>query len=109
MQIELAVSKLNALAQESRLSIFQLLMKNGSKSMNASSIAKATSILPNTLSFHLKELQQAGLVLSEKSGRSVFYSLNTAGYSELLHFLTYECCLGHPEMCKPFTKISKLQ
>ena len=101
MNSQLAVQKLSALAQESRLNIFRLLVIQGDKDLCAGEISEVTGISANTLSFHLKELVTADLITSRKEGRNIFYSLNTSGYRKLLSFLTEDCCAGRPELCSP--------
>lgn len=99
MELADAVLKLNALAQESRLDIFRLLVRCGTEGISAGDIAKEMSIQPNTLSFHLKELTTAGLIQPKRTGRHIIYSLAIDGMRELLHFLSEDCCQGHPELC----------
>lgn len=99
-----AVKALAALAQESRLQIFRLLAKQGATGMPAGKIAEEIGIPAATLSFHLKELNNAGLVLDRRNGRSINYSLNTEGMQELLGFLLDDCCQGRPELCDPVRK-----
>jgi len=100
MKSQDVVIKLAALAQESRLSVFRLLVTQGEDGLCAGDIAKKLDISPNTLSFHLRELQEAGLIISDKQGRSVFYSLDIRGYRKLLKFLTEDCCKGNPQLCE---------
>lgn len=101
MDIKQAVIKMSALSQESRLSIFRLLVRCGDEGMSAGEIAEHTKIQANTLSFHLKELTSAKLIQSERQGRSIIYSLKIDGMRDLIHFLTEDCCQGRPEFCKP--------
>ena len=101
MEISSAVEKLSALSQESRLEIFRLLVRCGHDGMSAGDISSATGIQPNTLSFHLKELQSAELIQSERNGRSIIYSLAVEGMRSLIHFLTEDCCQGNPAICNP--------
>ena len=103
MEIENAVTKLSALSQVSRLSIFRLLVKCGKDGISAGEISDRTCIQSNTLSFHLKELSSADLIQSTRDGRSIIYSLKVEGMRDLLQFLTEDCCQGHPEICKPTT------
>ncbi|MFD2159751.1 ArsR/SmtB family transcription factor [Rubritalea tangerina] len=101
MNSQLAITKLSALAQESRLEIFRLLVPCGTKGMSAGQIAETTKIQPNTLSFHLKELNAAGLINSQRQGRSIIYSIQIEGVRNLIGFLTEDCCEGRPELCTP--------
>lgn len=99
MEINEAVVALSALAQESRLAVFRMLVKAGEDGFAAGEIAETLSIPPATLSFHLKELAHAGLVLSRKEGRSIIYSMNSKGIKCLMGFLIEDCCQGRPELC----------
>lgn len=103
-----AVSLLAALAQESRLAVFRLLVERGADGMPAGEIAERLKISPATLSFHLKELTNAGLTQSRQDGRFVVYSTNYKAMNDLLSFLTANCCAGTPcesvaRSCKPPT------
>ncbi len=91
-----AIAALAALAQESRLAVFRLLVQTGPEGMAATKIAEALGIAPSSLSFHLKELAHADLVTASKAGRSIIYAANYAGMHGLLAFLTENCCAGAP-------------
>lgn len=99
MEIKQAVIALTALAQESRLRVFRLLVPTGETGMAAGDIAQRLDIPSATLTFHLKELSHAGLVESRREGRSIIYSLRVDGMRDLLTFLARDCCQGHPELC----------
>ena len=101
MNSQEAVLKLAALSQESRIEIFRLLVRQAKAGLKAGEIAEQMQIQPNTLSFHLKELTSAGLIQSQRQGRSIIYSLEVGGMRELIHYLTEDCCQGRPELCKP--------
>ena len=90
---------LSALAHEQRLSIFRLLVRKGPTGLPAGSIAKAVGASPTAASFHLKELERAGLIRSTRQGRSIIYALHVDAIRQLLTYLTEDCCQGHPEMC----------
>jgi ArsR family transcriptional regulator, arsenate/arsenite/antimonite-responsive transcriptional repressor len=94
-----AITSLAALAQESRLAVFRLLVQAGPDGMAASRIAEALDIAPSSLSFHLKELSHARLVTAVRDGRSIIYSANYAAMNGLIGFLTENCCNGAP--CGP--------
>lgn len=94
-----AVIQFGALAQESRFEIFRLLMVNGETGLFAGDISEQLGITANTLSFHLKGLQQAGLIKSERQGRYISYSLNVSGYKSLLKYMTEDCCTGNTSLC----------
>lgn len=101
MKITDAVKSLAALAQESRLNTFRLLVRVGEDGMAAGDIATELEVPPATLSFHLKELAAAGLITQERQGRSIIYSLNASRMSDLMGFLMHDCCQGRPELCQP--------
>ncbi|MBV8657639.1 MAG: winged helix-turn-helix transcriptional regulator [Burkholderiales bacterium] len=91
-----AVTLLTALAQESRLAIFRLLIEQGPNGVPAGQIGARLGIPPATLSFHLKELSHAGLVQSRQESRFVYYSANFDTMNKLITFLTENCCQGEP-------------
>ena len=89
-----AVRALSALSQETRLAVFRLLVRAGSEGLAAGRIAEALGVALPTLSFHLKELAQAGLVTSRAQSRFVIYTADYDQMSALLGFLTENCCRG---------------
>ena len=93
------VKALSALAQESRLAVFRLLVKRGPDGFTPSVIAEKLDIAAPTLSFHLKELQNAGLVAVRREGRFLFYSTRFDRMKGLVGFLTDECCSQADEAC----------
>ena len=99
METKSAVTALSALAQDSRLAIFRLLVQAGPAGLSAGKIGEALGISPSSLSFHLKELMLGNLVSSKPEGRYVIYSANFEVMTELLAFLTENCCGGKP--CTP--------
>jgi ArsR family transcriptional regulator, arsenate/arsenite/antimonite-responsive transcriptional repressor len=104
-----AVRAFAALAQENRLSIFRHLVAAGPSGMAAGEIGKALGISPTSLSFHLKELDRAGLVTQTRHGRFIHYALHVEGVRQLIEYLTEECCGGHPELCGAiFTRAESL-
>jgi len=94
MDSEAAVAALGALAQPSRLAVFRLLVQRGPQGLPAGSIADRLEIPQATLSFHLAQLSQAGLATSRRKGRSIIYAADYRGMSELMRFLTENCCGG---------------
>ena len=94
-----AVTALTALAQIHRLAIFRLLVKQGPNGMTAGEIAKQAEISATSASFHLKELDRAGLIYSTRQGRFMHYAVHVEGMRELITFLTEDCCQGNPEIC----------
>ena len=99
MKISQAVAALTALAQESRLRVFRLLVIAGEGGIPAGEIADKIGIPAATLTFHLKGLQHAGLIASQREGRSIRYSLRVEGMRGLLDFLLKDCCAGRPDLC----------
>ena len=95
------VAALGALAQETRLDIFRLLVQRGPEGMPAGEISQRLGQPSPTLSFHLNQLRFAGLVTSRRESRSIIYSANFKAMSELLGYLTENCCGGRPELCAP--------
>jgi ArsR family transcriptional regulator, arsenate/arsenite/antimonite-responsive transcriptional repressor len=99
MDKKAAVISLSALAQDSRLEVYRLLVQAGPDGMAASGIAERLGIPANTLSFHLKTLSHADLIQSRQEGRFIFYSTHYDQMNELLSFLTANCCGG--KSCGP--------
>lgn len=93
------VTSLGALAQETRLDIFRLLVQKGPEGMPAGEIGQRLGQPSPTLSFHLNQLRFAGLVTSRRESRSIIYSANFKAMSELLGYLTENCCGGQQESC----------
>lgn len=100
MEQSLAVEALAALAHETRIEVFRLLVRAGPAGLAAGAVSDALAIAAPTLSFHLKELKRAGLVGSQRVGRSQIYRADYPAMRELLTFLTEKCCEGAAE-CAP--------
>src|ERR1700704_641067 len=96
-----AVAALAALAQDSRLDVFRLLVQAGPEGMPAGGGAEALDLAPNTLTFHFDRLRAAGLVTVRREGRSMIYAAQFKSMNALLGFLTDNCCGGAPEKCAP--------
>jgi ArsR family transcriptional regulator, arsenate/arsenite/antimonite-responsive transcriptional repressor len=94
-----AVGVLAALAYETRLRVFRLLVQAGTNGLAAGEIAQAVDVPASTLSFHLKELERARLLRSWRVQRQIRYAFDVEGTRRLLAFLTEDCCRGHPEVC----------
>lgn len=94
MENRYVISAFAALAHDSRLAVFRLLVEAGPEGMGATRIAEQLGIPPSSLSFHLKELTNAELVIQTKAGRSLIYSANFATMNGLIAFLTENCCGG---------------
>ena len=90
------VKALGALAQETRLKLFRLLVVAGQDGLTPGHMAVTLGVAPTALSFHLKELNHAGLVRSEREGRHLIYRAEFSAMDALLAFLTAECCQGQP-------------
>jgi len=99
MESNTAVEALAALAQNSRLQVFRLLVQAGPEGLAASALAERLDVPANTLSFHLKTLSHADLVLARQEGRFIYYSANYRQMNALLGFLTENCCGGRS--CEP--------
>ena len=95
MESKIAVSALGALAHETRLAVFRLLVRAGDAGLSVGRIAEGLGIEANgRLTFHLKELVAAGLATSRQEGRFVYYSTNYVAMNGLLRYLTEDCCGG---------------
>ncbi|WP_368865654.1 ArsR/SmtB family transcription factor [Stenotrophomonas maltophilia] len=102
METSNAIVALTALGHATRLAAFRLLVEAGPAGRVAGDIAAALQVPPATLSFHLKELVQAGLVENESQGRNVCYRANFPAMTGLIEYLTHNCCAGSPsEECGP--------
>lgn len=107
MESTTAVEALAALAQDSRLQVYRLLVQAGPEGIAASELAERLGIPANTLSFHLKTLSHAHLVVARQEGRFIFYSANYERMNALLGFLSENCCGGRncaPEAAAPRRK-----
>ena len=94
-----AATSLAALAHPQRLGIFRRLVKKGPTGLAAFEIAEAVGASPTAASFHLKELDRAGLIHATRHGRFVRYAIHFDGMRRLLAYLTEDCCQGQPELC----------
>lgn len=104
METKNAVTLLAALAQDTRLAIYRLLVQKGPEGMAVGQIGERLSVANATLSFHLKELTHAGLLNARQEGRFIYYSANYDQMNALLGFLTENCCRGEP--CMPASSIT---
>jgi DNA-binding transcriptional ArsR family regulator len=94
METTQAIQALSALAQESRLAIFRLLIQQGPSGLAAGAIGEKLDLPPATLSFHLAGLVRAGLAQSRQDGRFVYYTASFENMNGLVAFLTENCCQG---------------
>lgn len=99
-----AVTTFSALAQETRLAIYRLLVEQGPQGLAAGAIAGALGIAPTTLSFHLAQLRGAGLITQTRESRSLIYAADIGRMNAVIDFLTARCCGGQPEACLPAKK-----
>jgi DNA-binding transcriptional ArsR family regulator len=103
MESSNAISALSALAQEARLAIFRLLVEAGPNGLPVGDIAEALSIPSTTLSFHLMQLKNAGLVTCRRKGRQLIHAANYGCMNDLVAYLSENCCGGNPAACMPDT------
>src|SRR5580692_947071 len=107
-----AVASLAALAQNSRLEVFRLLVQAGPEGLPAGQVATALKLAPNTLTFHFDRLRSAGLVTVRREGRSMIYAARFETMNALLGYLTDNCCGGVPctpaVACKPTRKRTRI-
>ncbi|BDU22244.1 metalloregulator ArsR/SmtB family transcription factor [Dyella sp. GSA-30] len=101
MQTKQAITVLSALAQESRLAVYRLLVEHAPDGPAASVIAEKLGLANATLSFHLKELVHAGLITPRQEGRFIYYSPVLLLMNELVAYLTENCCCASGQSCTP--------
>lgn len=101
MDIEAALQTLDALAQETRLWVFRILVQAGPNGLSAGAIADTLGCRQNTMSSHLKQLHTAGLIGSKRNGRQILYTANYGTIRELVMFLMEDCCAGNAAVCRP--------
>jgi len=99
MDILTATRALGALSQVSRLAAFRMLVEQGAEGMPAGAVASRVGVPHNTMSSHLATLERAGLVTSERRGRSIIYRADFDALKALLGWLIEDCCHGQPEKC----------
>ena len=104
MDTKSAISSLSALAQETRLAIFRMLIEAGTDGRAAGAIAERLDIPASSLSFHLAELTRAGLIAQRRESRSLIYSANFRAMNALVGYLTENCCGGNPAACAPLNR-----
>ena len=102
MKTVAAISALGALAHEHRLAIYRLLVERGPEGLPAGAIGDRIGLQPSSLTFHLQNLQRAGLVTQQRVSRQLFYSIDFAVMNGLVGYLTENCCRdGGAECCAP--------
>lgn len=103
MELKAASEILSALAHEGRLAVFRLLARRTPEGVRPGEMAEALGLKPNTLSVYLSALERAGLLISERSGKNLFYSVNSAQVGALVDFLVADCLRGRPDVGAPLT------
>lgn len=88
-----------ALSHDLRLAVFRLLMSAGPSGLPAGDVAKALDVPPSTLSSHLAQMSQAGLLRSTRRRQQILYAVDVEGTRRLITYLTEDCCGGRPEIC----------
>lgn len=101
MQADLVIRALGALAQEHRLATFRLLVQAGTEGMAAGVLAERLGLPASSMSFHLAQLSNAGLVTQRRQSRSIIYAADYAAMGALMGYLTENCCGG--ASCAPAT------
>ncbi len=99
-----ALIAFGALSQETRLRILRLLVVAGQDGIAAGALAGQVEVSPSNVSFHLKELERAGLVSARRDARSIIYTAGFDALGGLVRFLMEDCCNGRPEICMPAPK-----
>jgi len=107
MDIETATTAFSALAQPTRLAVFQLLMAHEPDGVPAGEIARELAVPHNTMSTHLAVLARAGLIEAERQSRTILYRARPKAIQALASFLMKDCCGGRPDVCAPL--IAELQ
>ena len=101
MELITAFKALDALAHETRLSVFRLLVQAGADGLTAGAIADKLGARQNTMSSHLAKLHRAAIVTSERDGRNIIYRADFDAVSRLIVYLMEDCCGGNAEVCEP--------
>lgn len=96
-----AIDRFSALAQETRLAAFRLLVRHEPDGLPAGEIARLLDVPHNTMSAHLAVLSRAGLAVSQRHSRSIIYRADLAQMQDTVRFLVRDCCNGRPEVCQP--------
>jgi ArsR family transcriptional regulator len=107
MELREAVQRLGALAHETRLSVFRLLVRRGLPGLAAGEIASRMEISAPNASFHLAELARVGLVVSRREGRSVIYSIDFSSIGALVDYLKENCCAEEIPQVVPLASITR--
>ncbi|MBT3400864.1 MAG: helix-turn-helix transcriptional regulator [Rhodospirillaceae bacterium] len=101
-----AIRGLSALAHETRLRVFRVLVVEGPGGLAAGAIAARLDVPPSTLSTHLGLMEGAGILRRSRVRRQIFYAADFEGIRRLLTFLTADCCQGRPELCRTLVELA---
>jgi ArsR family transcriptional regulator, arsenate/arsenite/antimonite-responsive transcriptional repressor len=99
MNIPAVIAALGALAHEHRLAIYRLLVERGPEGLSAGAIGDRVGLLPSSLTFHLQNLQRAGLITQRRESRQLFYAADFSAVSDLVGYLTENCCADSSAKC----------
>jgi ArsR family transcriptional regulator, arsenate/arsenite/antimonite-responsive transcriptional repressor len=112
MKIPMIIAALSALAHEHRLAIYRLLVERGPAGLSAGAIGERVGLLPSSLTFHLQNLQRAGLITQQRLSRQLIYSADFVAMNGLVGYLTENCCSQSGECvasCKPVAAVTKVR
>jgi ArsR family transcriptional regulator, arsenate/arsenite/antimonite-responsive transcriptional repressor len=101
MKTAAVIEALGALAHEHRLAIYRLLVQRGPDGLPAGAIGQCVGLLPSSLTFHLQNLQRAGLITQRRESRQLIYSADFAVMNGLVGYLTENCCANSSSACCP--------
>jgi ArsR family transcriptional regulator len=99
MKTPAVIEALGALAHEHRLAVFRLLVERGPDGLPAGQIAERIGLVPSSLTFHLQNLQRAGLITQRRESRQLFYAADFSAMNGLVSYLTDNCCAASGETC----------
>jgi ArsR family transcriptional regulator len=113
MKTPLAIAAFGALAHEHRLAIYRLLVERGPEGLSAGAIGERVGLLPSSLTFHLQNLQRAGLITQQRISRQLIYGANFDAMNGLIGYLTENCCSQSDSecatACKPVATAAKVR
>jgi ArsR family transcriptional regulator, arsenate/arsenite/antimonite-responsive transcriptional repressor len=106
MEAKAVIAALGALAHETRLAVFRMLVERGPEGLSAGTIAEKLGLPPSSLTFHLQQLSHAGLISQRRLSRQLFYATDFAAMNAVMGYLTENCCGGSAvcaPVCRPAT------
>ncbi len=106
MEATQVISALGALAHETRLAVFRLLVQRGPEGLSAGTIAEQVGLQPSSLTFHLQQLLHAGLITQRRMSRQLIYATDFAAMNAVMAYLTKNCC-GNAQDCAPACRPSE--